>query len=123
LRVARSYGAEPLVKSGAAIAFDNISFNIPAVEGVRQSSHCAAAAGPAIGWWPVRRRKSSLSRCVQRFYDVQQATSKTTSHGQDICEVYGSKPASGRSRSVPQNISLFQPLDPGKTSVTAAERV
>ena len=65
--------AEPLVKSGAAIAFNNVTFGYPG--GARRSS-----SGSACGCKPGQRvglvgqsggGKSTLFALLQRFYDVQ----------------------------------------------------
>src|SRR6202023_769287 len=97
--------AEPLVKSGAAIAFNNISFRYPGGLQVfdkfslriqlRQRVDLVGQSGGG---------KSSLFVLLQRFYDVQQGS--ITIDGQDIARVTQQSLREAISV-VPQDISLF----------------
>src|SRR5258707_10552636 len=78
--------AEPLIKSGAAIAFNNVSFRYPGGQQVFdrfslriQPGQRAGLVGQSSG------RKSSLFTLPQRFYDTQHGS--ITIDGQDIARV------------------------------------
>jgi ATP-binding cassette subfamily B protein len=97
--------AEPLVKSGAAIAFDDISFQYPG--GLRVFDHFTLRLQPGQRVGLVGQSgggKSSLFTLLQRFYDVQQGN--ITVDGQDIARVTQESLRQAISV-VPQDISLF----------------
>ncbi len=98
--------AGPLVKSGAAIAFNNISFGYPG--GVRVFDRFSLRLQPGQRVGLVGQSgggKSSLFVLLQRFYDVQQGS--ITIDGQDIARVTQQSLRQAISV-VPQDISLFQ---------------
>ena len=98
--------AEPLVKSGAAIAFNNISFSYPG--GVRVFDRFSLRLQPGQRVGLVGQSgggKSSLFVLLQRFYDVQHGS--ITIDGQDIARVTQQSLRQAISV-VPQDISLFQ---------------
>jgi len=114
--------AEPLVKSGAAIAFNNISFGISRrFAGCSTSSRCGCnrASASASSASPVAA-SPACSRCLQRFYDVQQGD--ITVDGQDIARVT-QQSLRQAIRWWPQDISLFPPHDPRKHPLRSAERL
>jgi ATP-binding cassette subfamily B protein len=97
--------AEPLVKSGAAIAFNNISFRYPGGVQVFDKFSLRIQPGQRVGLvGQSGGGKSSLFTLLQRFYDVEQGS--ITIDGQDISRV---KQLSLRAAIsvVPQDISLF----------------
>jgi ATP-binding cassette, subfamily B, bacterial len=97
--------AEPLVKSGAAIAFNNISFRYPGGVGVFDKFSLRIQPGQRVGLvGQSGGGKSSLFVLLQRFYDVQQGN--ITIDGQDISRVTQQSLREAISV-VPQDISLF----------------
>jgi ATP-binding cassette subfamily B protein len=78
--------AEPLVKSGAAIAFNNISFQYPGGLKVFDKFTLRLHPGQRVGLvGQSGGGKSSLFTLLQRFYDVQEG--EITVDGQDISRV------------------------------------
>jgi ATP-binding cassette, subfamily B, bacterial len=97
--------AEPLVKSGAAIAFNNISFQYPGGVQVFDKFSLRIQPGQRVGLvGQSGGGKSSLFVLLQRFYDVQQGN--VTIDGQDISRVTQQSLRQAISV-VPQDISLF----------------
>ena len=97
--------AEPLVRSGAAIAFNNISFHYPGGSQVFDKFSMRIPAGERIGLvGQSGGGKSSLFVLLQRFYDVENGT--ITIDGQDIARVTQQSLRQAISV-VPQDISLF----------------
>ena len=97
--------AEPLVKSGAAIAFNNISFRYPGGLQVFDKFGLRLQPGQRVGLvGHSGGGKSSLFVLLQRFYDVQQGN--ITIDGQDISRVTQQSLRQAISV-VPQDISLF----------------
>jgi ATP-binding cassette subfamily B protein len=97
--------AEPLVRSGAAIAFNNISFQYPG--GQKIFDHFALRLQPGQRVGLVGQSgggKSSLFTLLQRFYDVQ--SGNIAIDGQDIAKVTQLSLREAISV-VPQDISLF----------------
>jgi ATP-binding cassette subfamily B protein len=97
--------AEPLVRSGAAITFNNISFQYPGGQQVFERFSLRLQPGQRVGL--VGRSgggKSSLFVLLQRFYDVDQGN--ITIDGQDIARVTQESLRHAISV-VPQDISLF----------------
>jgi len=98
--------AEPLVKSGAAIVFDDISFRYPGGVQVFDKFSLRLQPGQRVGLvGQSGGGKSSLFVLLQRFYDVQQGT--ITIDGQDIAKVTQQSLRQAISV-VPQDIALFQ---------------
>jgi len=98
--------AEPLIKRGAAIAFNNISFRYPGGVGVFEKFSLRIQPGQRVGLvGQSGGGKSSLFALLQRFYDVQQGI--ITIDGQDIARVTQQSLREAISV-VPQDISLFQ---------------
>ena len=98
--------AEPLVKAGAAIAFNNVSFRYPGGLKVFDRFNLRLQAGQRVGLvGQSGGGKSSLFVLLQRFYDVQQGG--ITIDGQDISRVTQQSLREAISV-VPQDISLFQ---------------
>ncbi len=98
--------AEPLVKSGAVIAFNNISFGYPGGMQVFDKFSLRLHSGQRVGLvGPSGGGKSSLFTLLQRFYDVQQGN--ITIDGQDISKITQQSLREAISV-VPQDISLFQ---------------
>jgi ATP-binding cassette, subfamily B, bacterial len=97
--------AEPLVRSGAAIAFNNISFQYPGGLKVFERFSLRLQPGQRVGLvGQSGGGKSSLFVLLQRFYDVEQGS--ITIDGQDISRV--TQESLRHSISVvPQDISLF----------------
>src|SRR3989440_2793065 len=98
--------AEPLVKNGAAIAFNNISFRYPGgVQGFDKFS-LRIQPGQRVGLvGHSGGGKSTLFTLMQRFYDIQRGS--VMIDGQDIARV--SQQSLRQAISVvPQDISLFQ---------------
>jgi len=78
--------AEPLVRSGAAIVFNNISFRYPGGQQVFDRFSLRLQPGQRVGLvGQSGGGKSSLFVLLQRFYDVQQGS--ITVDGQDIARV------------------------------------
>ena len=98
--------AEPLVKAGAAIAFNNVSFRYPGGLQVFERFSLRLQPGQRVGLvGQSGGGKSSLFVLLQRFYDVQQGS--ITIDGQDISRVTQQSLRQAISV-VPQDISLFQ---------------
>ena len=97
--------AEPLVKSGAAIAFNNISFRYPGGIQVFDKFSLRIQPGQRVGLvGHSGGGKSSLFVLLQRFYDLQHGS--ITIDGQDISRVTQQSLRQAISV-VPQDISLF----------------
>ena len=97
--------AEPLVKSGAAITFNNISFHYPGGATVFDRFSLRIQPGQRVGLvGQSGGGKSTLFVLLQRFYDVQQGS--ITIDGQDISRVTQQSLREAISV-VPQDISLF----------------
>jgi ATP-binding cassette subfamily B protein len=97
--------AEPLVKSGAAIAFNNISFHYPGGLQVFDKFSLRIPPGQRVGLvGHSGGGKSSLFTLLQRFYDVQRGS--ITIDGQNIARVTQQSLREAISV-VPQDISLF----------------
>jgi len=97
--------AEPLVKSGAAIAFNNISFQYPGGVQVFDKFSLRIQPGQRVGLvGQSGGGKSSLFVLLQRFYDIQRGS--VTIDGQDISRVTQQSLRQAISV-VPQDISLF----------------
>jgi len=97
--------AEPLVRQGAAITFNNVSFRYPNGATVFQRFSLRIPPGQRVGL--VGRSgggKSSLFALLQRFYDVE--TGHIAIDGQDISRVTQDSLRAAISV-VPQDISLF----------------
>src|SRR5665213_3305438 len=98
--------AEPLVKSGAAIAFNNVSFRYPGGLKVFDRFSLRIQPGQRVGLvGQSGGGKSSLFVLLQRFYDVQHGG--ITIDGQNIARVTQQSLRQAISV-VPQDISLFQ---------------
>jgi ATP-binding cassette subfamily B protein len=97
--------AEPLIKSGAAIAFNNVSFRYPDGLQVFERFSLRLQQGQRIGLvGQSGGGKSSLFVLLQRFYDPQGGS--ITIDGQDISRVTQQSLREAISV-VPQDISLF----------------
>jgi ATP-binding cassette subfamily B protein len=97
--------AETLVKSGAAISFNNVSFRYPGGLGVFDKFSLRIQPGQRVGLvGQSGGGKSSLFVLLQRFYDVQNGD--ITIDGQDISRVTQQSLREAISV-VPQDISLF----------------
>jgi ATP-binding cassette subfamily B protein len=97
--------AEPLIKSGAAITFNNISFRYPGGTTVFDKFNLRIQPGQRVGLvGQSGGGKSTLFVLLQRFYDVQQGS--ITIDGQDISRVTQQSLREAISV-VPQDISLF----------------
>ena len=97
--------AAPLVRRGASVAFDDVSFRYP--DGRKVFTHFSLRLAPGQRVGLVGRSgggKSTLLALLQRFYDVQDG--RILIDGQDICRVtqYSMREAISV---VPQDISLF----------------
>jgi ATP-binding cassette subfamily B protein len=91
--------AEPLIKSGAAIAFNNISFRYPGGLTVFDKFNLRIQPGQRVGLvGQSGGGKSSLFVLLQRFYDVQQGS--ISIDGQDISLFH---------RSIMENIRYGRP--------------
>jgi ATP-binding cassette subfamily B protein len=98
--------AGPLVKSGAAIAFNNITFKYPGGLQVFENFSLRLQPGKRIGLvGHSGGGKSSLFALLQRFYDVEEGS--ITIDGQSIAHVT-QKSLREAISVVPQDISLFQ---------------
>jgi ATP-binding cassette subfamily B protein len=98
--------AEPLVKAGAAIAFNNVSFRYPGGLKVFDRFSLRLQAGQRVGLvGQSGGGKSSLFVLLQRFYDLQHGS--ITIDGQDISRVTQQSLREAIAV-VPQDISLFQ---------------
>jgi ATP-binding cassette, subfamily B, bacterial len=97
--------AEPLVKAGAAIAFNNVSFRYPGGLQVFDRFSLRLNAGQRVGLvGQSGGGKSSLFVLLQRFYDAQEGS--ITIDGQDISRVTQQSLREAISV-VPQDISMF----------------
>jgi ATP-binding cassette subfamily B protein len=97
--------AEPLVRVGAAIAFNNISFQYPGGLQVFDRFSLRLQPGQRVGLvGQSGGGKSSLFVLLQRFYDVERGS--ITIDGQDIARVTQESLRHAISV-VPQDISLF----------------
>jgi ATP-binding cassette subfamily B protein len=97
--------AEPLVKSGAAITFNNICFSYPDGLKVFERFSLRLQPGQRVGLvGQSGGGKSTLFVLLQRFYDVEQGS--ITIDGQDISRVTQESLRHAISV-VPQDISLF----------------
>src|SRR3954449_3583792 len=97
--------AEPLVKSGAAIAFNNITFRYPGGVKVFDKFSLRLQPGQRVGLvGQSGGGKSSLFVLLQRFYDVDQGS--IVIDGQSITRVTQQSLREAISV-VPQDISLF----------------
>ncbi len=97
--------AEPLVRSGAAVAFNNVAFQYPGGVQVFDKFSLRIKAGQRVGLvGQSGGGKSSLFTLLQRFYDVQRGS--ITIDGQDISRVTQQSLREAISV-VPQDISLF----------------
>jgi ATP-binding cassette subfamily B protein len=97
--------AEPLIKSGAAIAFNNISFRYPGGHQVFDKFNLRLQPGQRVGLvGHSGGGKSTLFVLLQRFYDVELGC--VTIDGQDIAKVTQQSLRQAISV-VPQDISLF----------------
>ena len=97
--------AEPLVKSGAAIVFNNITFQYPGGSTVFDRFSLRLQPGQRVGLvGQSGGGKSTLFVLLQRFYDVQHGS--ITIDGQDIARVTQQSLREAISV-VPQDISLF----------------
>ena len=116
--------AEPLVKSGAAIAFNNISFRYPGGLQVFDKFSLRIQPGQRVGLvGHSGGGKSSLFVLLQRFYDLQHGS--ITIDGQDISRVTQQSLREAISV-VPQDISLchrsiMENIRYGRPSATDAE--
>ncbi|WP_315707028.1 MULTISPECIES: ABC transporter ATP-binding protein [unclassified Bradyrhizobium] len=97
--------AEPLAKSGAAIAFNNITFQYPGGQKIFENFTLRLQPGQRVGLvGQSGGGKSSLFTLLQRFYDPQGGN--ITIDGQDIAKVTQLSLREAISV-VPQDISLF----------------
>ena len=97
--------AEPLVKAGAAIAFNNVGFRYPGGMKVFEQFSLRLQAGQRVGLvGQSGGGKSSLFVLLQRFYDPQSGS--ITIDGQDISRVTQQSLREAISV-VPQDISMF----------------
>jgi ATP-binding cassette, subfamily B, bacterial len=97
--------AEPLIRSGAAIVFENISFQYPGGAKVFDRFNLRLQPGQRVGLvGQSGGGKSTLFTLLQRFYDVGQG--RITIDGQDIARVTQQSLREAISV-VPQDISLF----------------
>jgi ATP-binding cassette subfamily B protein len=97
--------AEALVKRGADIVFDNVSFHYPDGREVFSGLDLHIESGQRVGLvGPSGSGKSTLFGLMQRFYDVQEG--RILIHGQDISRVTQESVRASISV-VPQDISLL----------------
>ncbi|KRR27345.1 ABC transporter ATP-binding protein [Bradyrhizobium retamae] len=97
--------AEPLIRSGAAVAFNNVSFHYPGGVQVFEKFSLRIQPGQRVGLvGHSGGGKSSLFVLLQRFYDVQHG--RIMIDGQDISRVTQQSLREAISV-VPQDISLF----------------
>lgn len=98
--------AEPLVKAGSAIAFNDISFGYPGGMQVFEKFSLRLNPGQRVGLvGQSGGGKSTLFTLLQRFYDVQQGG--ISIDGQDVSRITQQSLREAISV-VPQDISLFQ---------------
>jgi ATP-binding cassette subfamily B protein len=97
--------AEPLIRSGAAVAFNNVGFHYPGGGQVFEKFSLRIQPGQRVGLvGHSGGGKSSLFALLQRFYDIQRGS--VTIDGQDISRVTQQSLREAISV-VPQDISLF----------------
>jgi ATP-binding cassette subfamily B protein len=97
--------AEPLIRSGAAVAFNNVAFHYPGGAQVFEKFSLRIQPGQRLGLvGHSGGGKSSLFALLQRFYDIQRGS--ITIDGQDISRVTQQSLREAISV-VPQDISLF----------------
>src|SRR6266496_4598393 len=97
--------AEPLVRSGAAVAFNNVAFHYPGGVQVFDKFSLRIQPGQRVGLvGHSGGGKSSLFTLLQRFYDVEHGS--ITIDGQDVSRVTQLSLRAAISV-VPQDISLF----------------
>lgn len=97
--------AEPLVKTGAAIAYNNVTFGYPGAEKIFERFSLRLQPGQRVGLvGQSGGGKSTLFTLLQRFYDVDEGS--VTVDGQDISMVTQQSLREAISV-VPQDISLF----------------
>jgi ATP-binding cassette, subfamily B, bacterial len=97
--------AEPLARAGAAIAFNNVTFQYPGGLKVFERFSLRLHAGQRVGLvGQSGGGKSSLFVLLQRFYDAEQGS--ITIDGQDISRVTQQSLREAISV-VPQDISMF----------------
>jgi ATP-binding cassette subfamily B protein len=97
--------AEALVRSGAAVAFNNVGFHYPGGVQVFEKFSLRIQPGQRVGLvGHSGGGKSSLFALLQRFYDIQRGS--VTIDGQDISRVTQQSLREAISV-VPQDISLF----------------
>jgi ATP-binding cassette, subfamily B, bacterial len=97
--------AEPLIGSGAAVAFSNVDFHYPGGAQVFEKFTLRIQPGQRVGLvGHSGGGKSSLFALLQRFYDIQRGS--ITIDGQDISRVTQQSLREAISV-VPQDISLF----------------
>ena len=97
--------AVTLVKSGASIAFENISFRYPGSHSVFDNLSLRLEPGQRVGLvGPSGGGKSTLFALVQRYYDVQRG--RILIDGQDISRVTQHSLREAIAV-VPQDLSLF----------------
>ena len=97
--------AEPLIRSGAAVAFNNVAFHYPGGAQVFDKFSLRIQPGQRVGLvGHSGGGKSSLFALLQRFYDLQRGS--VTIDGQDISRVTQQSLREAISV-VPQDISLF----------------
>lgn len=98
--------AAPLVKQGAAISFNHVSFCYPGGRQVFDNFNLHLQPGQRVGLvGESGGGKSTLFALLQRFYDVGRGN--VTVDGQDIARVT-QQSLRGAIAVVPQDISLFQ---------------
>src|SRR6187399_261839 len=98
--------AEPLVKSGAAIAFNNVTFGYPGSDKILERFSLRLQPGQRVGLvGQSGGGKSTLFTLLQRFYDVQSGS--ITIDGQNVSKITQQSLREAISV-VPQDISLFQ---------------
>jgi ATP-binding cassette subfamily B protein len=97
--------AEPLIRSGAAVAFNNVAFHYPGGAQVFEKFALRIQPGQRVGLvGHSGGGKSSMFALLQRFYDIQRGS--ITIDGQDISRVTQQSLREAISV-VPQDISLF----------------
>lgn len=97
--------AEPLIRSGAAVAFNNVAFHYPGGAQVFEKFALRIQPGQRVGLvGHSGGGKSTLFMLLQRFYDIQRGS--ITIDGQDISRVTQQSLREAISV-VPQDISLF----------------
>jgi ATP-binding cassette subfamily B protein len=98
--------AEPLIKRGASVAFNNVSFRYPDGSRVFERLNLTLDPGQRVGLvGQSGGGKSTLFALLQRFYDLQGG--RILIDGQDIAKVT-QESLRGAIAVVPQDISLFQ---------------